>query len=277
VTLESNRMMGGIGALLIVISSLTSFASLAQFFFPNVVLSVFTAPVGVLGFAGLILFMVAMNGLANHYKDRGIFENALYWIITAIVGGVVTAVFAVVMVFSVLSSVVGTLTPLTPGTAPTASAVLEAFQPYIGYLIPIIVVALAVGVISALFIMKAFNKLAHASGVQLFRTAGLLFLVSVVVGFALMLLAALLIFAGSIAVTAIVPLASVSGLISVATWALATTGFFRLRPTATPPVPQTTMQATALASGQVKYCPHCGAENRMDAVFCVRCGEKLQA
>jgi uncharacterized membrane protein/ribosomal protein L40E len=276
VTLESNRMLGGVGALLIVVSSITSFLSLAQFFFPSSYLGLVGAPVGLLGLVGLILFMIAMNGLANYYKDRAIFDNALYWIITSIVGGVVTAAIAVVVAFSVLSSVIGTLMPLTPGTTPTLSSVLDALQPYIGYFIPVGVVALAVGVISVLFIMRAFNRLAHASGVRLFRTVGLLFLAGIAVSGALGLLAALLILIGSATISAILPLTVVSGLVSLAAWALATTAFFRLRAPTNSPVVQTAAHAIAPALEQVKYCPRCGAENSTDAVFCVHCGEKLQ-
>jgi uncharacterized membrane protein/ribosomal protein L40E len=276
VTLESNRLLGGVGALLMVISSISSFLSLAQFFFPSSYLSLVGAPVGLLGLVGLILFMIGMNGLANHYKDRGIFENALYWIITGIVGGVVTAVLAVVVAFSVLSSVIATLMPLTPGTTPpTTSAVLDALQPYIGYFIPVGIIAFAVGVVSVLFIMRAFNKLAHASGVQLFRTVSLLFLAGIAATGALGLIAALLVVTGSIAVSAAIPFLAVSGLVSLAEWALATAAFFRLRAPATQPVTQTTPQAATPTPVQVKYCRHCGAENKIDAVFCVRCGEKL--
>jgi uncharacterized membrane protein/ribosomal protein L40E len=280
VTFESNRLLGGVGALLMVVSSISSFLSLAEFFVPSLTFGVVGAPFGLLGIVGLIIFMIAMNGLANDYKDRGIFDNALYWIITGIVGGVVTAVFAVAIAFSVLSSVIGTLVPLTPGNTPTLSSVLDAFQPYIGYFIPVGIVAFAIGVVSVLFIMRAFNRLAAASGVSMFRTVALLFLAGIALTGAIGLLAALLIVTGSVAVGAILPFIAIAGLVNLAEWALATAAFFRLKAPASSPVPQTAPQAVApapTAPAQVKYCRKCGAENRMDAAFCVRCGEKLQA
>src|SRR3972149_6837423 len=139
-TLESDRMLGGIGALLIVISSITSFLSLAQFLFPSLFLSVLGLPFGFLGLAGLILFMIAMKGFAVHYKDPGIFNNALYWILTIIIAGVVAVVLLLAVLFSVLSSVISTMAPFTSANPPTLSALLDAFRPYIVYFIPVGVV-----------------------------------------------------------------------------------------------------------------------------------------
>jgi uncharacterized membrane protein len=97
-TLESNRMLGGIGALLIVISSITSFLSLARFFFPNLNVAGFGSLFGVLGLVGIILFLIAMKGFAVHYKAPSIFNNALYWLISSIIAGVVAGVLAVAIV-----------------------------------------------------------------------------------------------------------------------------------------------------------------------------------
>jgi uncharacterized membrane protein len=177
VTLESNRMLGGIGALLIVTSSITSFLSLAQFFFPSLLIGVFGAPFGLLGLAGLALFMIAMKGFAAHYKDPSIFNNALYWILTSIIAGVVAVALSVAVLLSVLSRIIETMAPFTPTNPPILSSVLDALRPLIGYFIPVGIVVFAIMVLSVVFIMRAFNRLADASGVRLFRTAGLLFLV----------------------------------------------------------------------------------------------------
>ena len=277
VALESNRMLGGVGALLIVLGSVFSLLSLVRYVYPSLSLAVtaFGGLFGVLGFAGLVLFMVAMNGLANHYRDRSIFNNALYWIITSIVGAVVAVALVVVVTLSVLSSIIGTIAAFTPTNPPSISSVLDALRPFIVYFIPVGVVAFAIGVVSVVFIMRAFNRLADVSGVRLFRTVGLLFLAGIAVTGALGLLAVLLIFKGLIAVSAVLPLVAVSGLVNFATWALATTAFFRIRAPTSPPVPKTAPQFATTAAGQVKYCPHCGAENLADATYCVRCGQKL--
>ena len=274
VTLESNRMLGGIGALLIVTSSITSFLSLAQFFFPSLLIGVFGAPFGLLGLAGLVLFMIAMKGFAAHYKDPGIFNNALYWILSSIIAGVVAVALSVAVLLSVLSRIIGAMAPFTPTNPPTLSSVLDALRPLIGYFIPVGVVVFAITVLSVVFIMRAFNRLADASGVSLFRTVGLMFLVGVALTGALGLLAVLLVFSGSIAISAVLPLTVVSGLVSFVTWILATIGFFRIRAPTSQRFPQPTSQAVA-SGAQVKYCPRCGAENLADATYCTHCGQRF--
>jgi uncharacterized membrane protein/ribosomal protein L40E len=274
VTLESNRMLAGIGALLIVISSITSFLSLAQFFFPSLLIGVFGAPFGLLGLAGLILFMIAMKGFAVHYKDPSIFNNALYWILSSIIAGVVAVALSVAVVLSVLSRIIETMSPFTPANPPTLSSVLDALRPLIGYFIPVGIVVFAIMVLSVVFIMRAFNRLAAASGVSLFRTVGLMFLVGVALTGALGLLTVLLVFSGSIAISAILPLTVVSGLVSFVTWILTTIGFFRIRTPASQTFPQKPSQV--VASGvQVKFCPRCGAENVADATYCTYCGQRF--
>lgn len=279
VTLESNRMLGGVGALLSVVSSVASFLSLAQFLFPSLYTAGFGGFLGLLGlagFAGLILFMVAMNGLANYYKDRSIFDNALYWIITCIIEAVVAAGLVFVVILSVLSRIIGTLPPFTPANPPTLKSLLDALQPYIGYFIPVGVVVFAIAVVAVVFLMRAFNRLAVASGVRLFRTVGLLFLAGVALTGALVLLAALLFSVGLVTFSSVLPLIVVSGLVNFAAWVLASMAFFRIRAPASPQTfPQTAPQTVTPAAGQVKYCSYCGAENMPDAVFCVHCGKKL--
>lgn len=275
-TLESNRMLGAVGSLLIVATSATSFLSLAQFFFPSLYTAGFAGPVGLLGLAGLVLFMIAMNGLANYYKDRSIFSNALYWILTSIIGGVVAFALSFAVLLSILSRVIGTIAPFTQANPPTLSAVLDALQPYVGHFIPVGVVVFAITVVSVVFIVRAFNRLADASGVRLFRTAGLLFLVGIALTGALGLLAVLLVLAGSTAISTFLPLTVVSNLVSLAAWTLTTVAFFRIRALTSQMPPMQPTPQTSPVTGQVKYCPHCGAQNSLEAVFCVRCGEKLQ-
>ena len=62
----------------------------------------------VLGLVGLILVMVALKGLADHYGEKGTFNNALYGVILAIVGS-----FVLLFVFPFYSVVNGTIVYLT--------------------------------------------------------------------------------------------------------------------------------------------------------------------
>jgi uncharacterized membrane protein len=63
-TLESSKAIGGLGALLL---------------FTGVIPIPYGQPyLGIIALIGIILDLVALHGLANYYKENGIFSNALY-------------------------------------------------------------------------------------------------------------------------------------------------------------------------------------------------------
>jgi uncharacterized membrane protein len=152
---------------------------------------------------------------------------------------------------------------------------LEILQPLIGYFIPVGVVVFAFAVVSVVFIMRAFNELANKSGVHLFRTVGLLFLVGTVLAGALALVAVLLVLAALVSISAVLAITAVSGLVSLVAWLMATVAFFRIGVPTSQTLPAPAPQTVTPAAGQVKYCPYCGAENLTDAAYCTRCGQKL--
>jgi uncharacterized membrane protein len=270
VSVESNRTLGGVGALMILIGSIFSLFSLVQYVFPSVspVVTVFGGLLAILSFVGLIIFMIAMNGLANNYKDRGIFDNALYGLIVIIVGAVVAGATAVLLVFSSIASMgIQLMNP---------SLDMESLLPTIfGFILPVILVIAVFGLAQAWLFFRAFSKLAVKSQVSLFRTAGLLFIAGVAVSVTFFFISAVLVHAGLMAVDGLYILGSVGSVVSYAAWALVTVSFFRIRAPSPPTFQQQAPQAVTAPTRQVKYCPHCGAENRMDAVFCIRCGKRL--
>jgi len=77
----SNRMLGGIGALLMVVSAVSPLFVLPQlinfYSTSTATASPFSSVLGLAGLAGIILFMVAMKGFAGDYKNSEIFNNAL--------------------------------------------------------------------------------------------------------------------------------------------------------------------------------------------------------
>lgn len=88
---ESNKNLGGIGAILMFIG-----------IFPYI------STFGLIELVGAILVLVAMKGFADYYREAGIFNNALYAIISAIVGAgafVAIAFLAFVDFFSELASI----------------------------------------------------------------------------------------------------------------------------------------------------------------------------
>jgi uncharacterized membrane protein len=188
-TLETSKTLGGVGALLMLISPLSGFAAGA---FGNV-----------LGLVGIILVLIAMKGLADHYNESGIFNNTLYGVILTIIGA---AVFVAVIV----GGAVGLLADLnldltTLSTDPAAfSAVdwqaitdFDVIWDYLLVVLGALVVLFVFVLIAALFYRKSLNSLSAKTGVGLFGTTGLIILIGAVltiigVGFLLLWVAMLL-------------------------------------------------------------------------------------
>lgn len=258
-------MLGGVGALLIVVGAVFSLFSLASYVFPpvSVVFAGVAVVLGVLSFVGFIMFMIALNGLASYYGDRGIFDNALYGIIVFVVGCVVSAMVAVaILVFFAIGS----------GWRIMAAPPLTEFSPFVyGLMIGVYVGSAVFGFVYAWFFRRAFNRLAAKSQVDLFRTGGLLFMVGVLVSLAVMVICALLVYAMVISFTGIFAVGAVGSVVSCAAWAVVTAAFFRIKVPASQ-----TPQISAPATGQVKFCSRCGVANSDGAMFCVGCGEKQQ-
>ncbi|MBY9021893.1 MAG: DUF996 domain-containing protein, partial [Candidatus Lokiarchaeota archaeon] len=82
-SIETSKILGGIGALLMFIGILPY----VNFF-------------GAIEIIGLILVMIALYNLGRYYSEPGIFNNALYGIIMGIVGGVISVVVVIVTVLT---------------------------------------------------------------------------------------------------------------------------------------------------------------------------------
>jgi len=185
-TLESSKNLGGIGALLIVIG----------------VLPIVGAYSGILALIGFILVLIALNGLANYYNERGIFNNALYGILAAIVGVVVSVGILVTAGLGFLRAVGIDLATLSDPAAFSRIdwariVTLENVLPYIAVAALGLVVLFVFFVLSAFFIRRSLNLTAAKTGVGLFSTAGLLLLIGailtiIVIGLLLMFIAVIL-------------------------------------------------------------------------------------
>jgi uncharacterized membrane protein len=89
-TLESDKTLGGVGALLVVIGFLGFFVS---------------GYVAILALIGMIITLIALKGFSDHYNEAGIFNNALYGVITLIIGVVAFIATLVVVILMALSSI----------------------------------------------------------------------------------------------------------------------------------------------------------------------------
>jgi uncharacterized membrane protein len=194
-TLESSKTLGGVGAILVVIGFLGLFAY------------GYTA---LLSLIGIIITLIALKGFSDHYNEAGIFNNALYGFITAIVGGVAFIATIIVMVLMAISNI--NIDWTNPTAVQQYFMDLNNLWSIIGTLIAALVVLFIFVIISAIFFRKSLTSLSTKSGEKIFETAGLLWLIGAILTIVLI---------GFI-------------LIGIA-WILIAIGFFSIKTTATQP------------------------------------------
>lgn len=170
-SIENSKILGGVGALLMFIGILPYI----NYF-------------GIIELIGLILVMVALYNLASHYREGGIFNNALYGLIIAIVGGVVSIAAVIIAVISSLTNFLYTIFPdwngdwtaLSGLTPNTSNLSLDSIMPFLAALFTVFIILWVFAIIAAFFIRRSLGTLSAKSGVGLFSTAGLLILIGAV-------------------------------------------------------------------------------------------------
>ena len=193
-SLESSKTLGGVGAILILAGSLVT-----------------TYTFGVLTLIGVILVFIALNGLANYYKDRGIFTNAIYSLVAGIVGVVVSASAALYIIFdtTILTNLLRNIYPNWNGSWSTISS-LRGMTPNtsnisisnvtsaLGAIFLVLVILWVFAIVAVLFVRRSLKTLSSKANVGLFSTAALLLLIGalltvIFIGALLMWIAVLLI------------------------------------------------------------------------------------
>jgi uncharacterized membrane protein len=170
-SIENSKILGGVGALLMFIGIIPYI----NYF-------------GVIELVGLILVMVALYNLARHYREGGIFNNALYGLIIGIVGGVISIAAVIITVLTSLTDLLYTLFPDWNGDWTALSGLTpNPSNLSLGDIVPLLVGIFAVFIIlwisaitTAFFIRRSLGTLSAKSGVGLFSTAGLLLLIGAV-------------------------------------------------------------------------------------------------
>jgi len=170
-SIESSKLLGGVGALLMFIGIIPYI----NYF-------------GVIELVGLILVMVALYNLAGHYMERGIFNNALYGLIIGIVGGVISIAMVIITVLTSLTDFLYTIFPdwngdwtaLSGLTPNTSNITLDSIMPFLTGIIVVFIILWVFSILAAFFIRRSLGTLSAKSGVGLFSTAGLLLLIGAV-------------------------------------------------------------------------------------------------
>ena len=170
-SIETSKILGGVGALLMFIGIIPYI----NYF-------------GAIELIGLILVMVALYNLASHYKEGGIFNNALYGLIIGIVGGVISIAAIIITVLTSLSNFLYALFPdwngdwtALSGLTPNPSNLsLGNITPFLAGIFAVLIILWVSSIIAAFFIRRSLGTLSVKSGVGLFSTAGLLLLIGAV-------------------------------------------------------------------------------------------------
>lgn len=165
---ESSKTLGGIGALLLFIG-----------FIPFV--SDYTF--GILPLIGLILLLAGMKGLADYYREAGIFNNALYATIAGIVGAIIVAAIFLITVIGLVEVIVPgwsgdwtTLGQINPADI-NANIDFSKIAPFLASMLIALVVLFVIVLVVAILYRKSLNILRDKSGVGLFGTAGTVLIV----------------------------------------------------------------------------------------------------
>ncbi len=176
-TLAQAKTLGGVGAILILLSLIPSVGA-------------------VLGIVGFILVLVAVKYISESLGDKSIFKNMIIAVILAIVGIVVGAVVVFASIFKFIG--LGNLSGLFMGSEFFPSTIPPG--DILGFIASIVIGLVAVWIfylISAVFLRKSYNSIAAKLNIGMFKTTALLYLIGaalsiVLVGFILIFIAEIL-------------------------------------------------------------------------------------
>jgi uncharacterized membrane protein len=170
-TLESSKNLGGIGAILLIVASVAFFIQPLFSF---------------IGIVGVILILMALQGLAEVYRDRSIFNNALMAFIAIIVGVTVTVIglyylfFATAYVTDLVKVIYpgfnGDWTNL-PNLTPNTNANPNDIIPFIGPILSILAGTWVFSIITSVFAWRSLKSVAAKSTIGMFATSGILMLI----------------------------------------------------------------------------------------------------
>jgi uncharacterized membrane protein len=169
-TLESSKNMGGIGAILLFLGVLP-----------------WIAPYGwIIALAGLILALLGFKGLADYHREAGIFNNALYTVILAIVGAVVFVAILVTSALGLLASVGLEIANVSQWSTTLSDpnfwqSHMNLLWTFLGQVIIGFVVLWVCLIIAAVFLRKSLGLASLKTGVGMFGTTGMLILIGAII------------------------------------------------------------------------------------------------
>jgi uncharacterized membrane protein len=193
----------------------------------------------VTGLLALILFLIAQYRLSKYYKEPTIFRNILYSILLTIGYVIIVIIAAVIFVVTTATTVITTDINSTSTILASFIAVIAVFA----------VLTIIWVIIHALLWYRAFSKLSEKSGIDAFKTAGILYVIGMFIPFI-----------GSIA------------------WFFAAKGYKQIQPQQ-PPTNNNYNTSTYTPQSPTFdriFCSQCGTENLSNATYCKHCGQTIQ-
>jgi uncharacterized membrane protein len=270
-TIESNRSLGGIAAILMLIGVISQITTFLRYIFPNSMGALIVAGIGglfgILSFVGFVLFLVAMYGFSKDYQEHRIFSYLVYGIIITIIAFVI--LFAILFVFILYN--LSTIFPSISSSASSSLQVSSEMSKTFGLVLPLFGL---VGVIWIAFNVKAFDLLSDKSKVPLFRTGAKVLLAGALVNIIIGIVFAAVSTYTVLPINTLLALLTIGGLVQDVAWVLLAMAFFRIQAPAIQALPATPVNIPPVF-GQVRYCMHCGAPNQTYAIYCTRCGQQL--
>ncbi|MEM2203140.1 MAG: DUF996 domain-containing protein [Sulfolobales archaeon] len=157
----------------------------------------------ILGIVGLVFLLIALRKLSDVAKDESIFRNALIAIILGVAAIVIAPLVILSALFGLFSTAMRSQEPIAitgtsiPGILQTQTTIPPGF---LGLLASIAIALIAFWVFliaSSYFLYKSYKSVSLQTGVGLFSTAGLLYLVGsvltiILVGLVVILIAIVL-------------------------------------------------------------------------------------
>jgi uncharacterized membrane protein len=168
-TLETSKNLGGVGAILMFIGVIP-----------------WIAPYGwILAFVGLIISLIGFKGLADYYKEAGVFNNALYAVILGIVGVGVFIGVVIVAAFGLLAELGLDASNMADWSSRISQLDLQGMSSTIwGFAAQILLAGVVLWVcliVAAVLLRKSLGIVSTKSGVGMFGTTGLLMLIGAVI------------------------------------------------------------------------------------------------
>jgi len=146
--MKDAKILGGIGAILSLLS-----------FIPHIGV--------VLGIIGLVLILIAVKYISDIVRDSQIFKN----MIIAIIAGIIGVALSFLMFFTVFIGIILGRRAIPPRAGPLA---------IIGGMIAVLIVLWIAFIVEGVFIRRCYNRIAELTGVNVFKTTGLLYFIGAI-------------------------------------------------------------------------------------------------